>query len=150
MGTQEEIQARMNGRLTIEANRTEGGFSQDIMGSVAYELANIYDTELDTRADRCFVLTAKGADLDRVGADYGIYRRQSSAAVVYLQITGTQNAVINNLVKATYNNLVYTVQEYKVIDSTGVALVKAKCETEGIIGNVDANTITEFVTIMQD
>lgn len=146
MGTQEDIQERINSRLTIDANLLEGGFSQDIIGSVSYELANMQDTEIDTVADRCFVTTAKGDDLDRVGADYGIPRRKISASTVYLEITGEQFAVINQNIKAVFNNLVFTVQEYKKINSTGVATVKAKCETEGVIGNVPANSITQFLT----
>ena len=145
MGTQEDIIQRINQRLTIDANLLEGGFSQDIIGSVAYELANIYDTELGNITDRVFVETATGNDLDKVGADYGITRRQSSASIVYLEIEGIEGAVVNQNVKATYNNLVFTVQEYKVIGSSGVVLVKAQCDTAGSIGNITANTITEFV-----
>ena len=146
MTTQDDIIERINGRLTIDANLLEGGFSQDIIESVAYELANLKDVEIDGIIDRVFVTTAKGEDLDKVGADYGIYRRQDAAAVVYLEIEGSENAVVNSTVKATYNNLVFTVQEYKVIDSTGKVSVKAKCETLGSIGNVPANTITQFLT----
>lgn len=146
MGTQEEIIQRINERLTIDANLLEGGFSQDIIGSVAYELANIYDTELDNIADKVFVETATGEDLDKVGADYGIARRQSSASIVYLEIEGNENAIVNQNIKATYNNLVFTVQEYKVIGSSGKVTVKAQCETSGTIGNVPANSITEFIT----
>lgn len=146
MGTQEDIQERINNRMSMPANLLEGGFSQQIVGSVAYELANIEDTELNNIADRCFVMTAQGDDLDKVGADYEMPRREDVAAYVCLEITGSQGAIINNTVKATYNNLVYTVQEYKVINSSGVALVQARCETTGTIGNVPANTITEFLT----
>ena len=149
MGTQEDIIQRINQRLTIDANLLEGGFSQDIIGSVAYELANIYDTELDNIADKVFVETATGEDLDKVGADYGIARRQSSASIVYLEIQGVEGAIVNQNVKATYNNLVFTVQEYKVIGSNGKVTVKAQCETLGTIGNVAANTITEFLTTYQ-
>lgn len=145
MGTQEDIIQRINERLTIDANLLEGGFSQDIIGSVAYELANIYDTEMSNITDKVFVDTATGSDLDKVGADYGITRRQSSASIVYLEIEGIEGAVVNQNVKATYNNLVFTVQEYKVIGSSGTVLVKAQCDTTGSIGNVAANTITEFV-----
>ena len=128
----------------MSTNRTEGGFSQDIIGSVAYELANIYDTELNNIADKSFVATATGDDLDRVASDYGMERRQSQKAIVYLQITGTVGAIVNQNVKATYNNLVYTVTELKQVGSGGTVLVKAQCETSGSIGNVEANTITQF------
>lgn len=144
MGTQEDIITRINNRLTMSANRTEGGFSQDIIGSVAYELANVYDTELDNIANKCFVATATGEDLDRVVSDYGITRRQSQKAIVNLQITGTVGAVVNQNVKAIYNNLVYTVTELKQIGSTGIVTVKAECDTTGSVGNVEANTITQF------
>ena len=146
MTVQEEIIKRISERLKIEANLLEGGFAQDIIGSISYELANITETELNRIADRAFVTTAEGEDLDRVGADYGIERRQDAAAIVYLDIEGDEFAVINQNVKAVYNNLVFTVQEYKKINSSGVARVKAKCETLGVIGNVPANTITEFLT----
>lgn len=147
MGTQEEIQERINERLEIPANLLEGGFSQQIIGSVAYELANVEDTELDKIADKCFVTTAHTMeDLEKCGADYGIPARKKQSATVYLEITGDQFAVINQNVKAIYNNLIYTVQEYKKINSSGVARVKAKCETKGIIGNVPANSINKFLT----
>jgi len=146
MTVQEEIIRRISERLKIEANLLEGGFAQDIIGSVSYELANITETELNRIADKAFVTTAEGEDLDRVGSDYGIERRQDDPAIVYLEITGDEFAIINQNVKAIYNNLVYTVQEYKKINSSGVALVKAKCETLGTIGNVPANTITQFLT----
>lgn len=146
MTVQEEIIKRISERLKIEANLLEGGFAQDIIGSVSYELANITETELNRIADKAFVTTAEGEDLDRVGADYGIERRQDASAIVYLDIEGDEFAVINQNVKAVYNNLVFTVQEYKKINSSGVARVKAKCETLGTIGNVPANTITQFLT----
>ena len=149
MGTQEEIIQRINERLTIDANLLEGGFSQDIIGSVAYELANIKDVDLNVIADRVFVKTATGEWLDKVGADYGLPRRESAAAYVYLEIEGVDGATVNQTVKAVYNNLIFTVQEYKKIGSTGKVSVKAKCETEGVIGNVAANTITEFLTTYQ-
>lgn len=146
MTVQEEIIKRISERLQIDANLLEGGFAQDIIGSISYELANITETELNRIADKAFVTTAQGEDLDRVGADYGIERRQDAAAIVYLEITGDEFAVINQNVKAIYNNLVYTVQEYKKINSSGVARVKAKCDTLGVIGNVPADTITQFLT----
>ena len=146
MAVQDEIIKRINERLQIEANLLEGGFAQDIIGSISYELANITETELNKIADKAFVATAQGEDLDLVGKDYGIERREETASIVYLQIEGEEQAVINTNVKAIYNNLVYTVQEYKKIGPSGIALVKAKCETIGTIGNVPANTITQFLT----
>lgn len=144
--TQEIIRERINSRITMDANLLEGGFSQDIIGSVAYELANIQDTEIDLIADNCFVATAKNEFLDMVGADYGLPRREDANAIVNLEITGEPYAVINQNVKVIYENLVFTVQEYKKIDSSGVATVRAKCEVKGTVGNIPANTLTKFLT----
>lgn len=146
MGTQEDIITRINDRLTISANKTEGGFSQDIIGSVAYELANIYDTELENIANKTFVSTAPTMeDLDRVAADYGMKHKQTTNAVVYLEITGVQGTIVNQNIKATYNDIVFTVTELATIGATGKVVVRAQCDTAGSVGNVDADTITEFV-----
>jgi uncharacterized phage protein gp47/JayE len=151
MGTQEDIIQRINGRLTIPANLLEGGFSQDIIGSVAYEIANIEDTEINGLIEKSFVTTAPTMeDLTRVAADYGFEPRTKTNAIVYLEITGNNGATVNNTVKAVYENLIFTVQEYGVIGSSGKITVKAKCETAGSIGNVPANTITEFLTVYEE
>lgn len=149
MNTQEEIQERITNRLTIEANKVEGGFAQDIIQDVAYEFANVHKTELTGLIERAFVKTAQNEDLDNLGADYGIPRREAKEATVYLKIIGDEFAIINQDVKAVYNNLVFTVQEFKKINSSGVALVRATCDTKGVIGNVEANTITQFLTDYQ-
>lgn len=150
MSTQDDIIQRINGRLTMPANLLEGGFSQDIIGSVAYELANITDTEINGLIEKSFVTTAPTMeDLTRVAADYGFAPRTKTQAVVYLEITGNNGAVVNNSVKAVYENLIFTVQEYGVIGSSGKITVKAQCETAGSIGNVPANTITEFLTVYE-
>lgn len=146
MALEQEIIDRINARLTIEANKLEGGFSQDIIGSVAYELANITEVDLPQTLQNAFVKTAQGEKLFEVGADYGFYQKKATSAIVYLDIEGDVGAQINTNVKATYNNLVFQVTEYKVIPANGIVTVKAQCTTKGVIGNVDANTITEFVT----
>ena len=64
MTVQEEIIKRISERLKIEANLLEGGFAQDIIGSISYELANITETELNRIADRAFVTTAEGEVLE--------------------------------------------------------------------------------------
>ena len=58
--TQETIQQRINDRINMPPNLLEGGFSQQIISSVAYELANIEDTRLNDIADNCFVKNSHG------------------------------------------------------------------------------------------
>lgn len=149
MTTQENIQERITNRLTIEANKTEGGFAQDIIGSVSFELANVYQTEIVNLLDKAFVKTAQGEYLDLLGADYGIPRREAQASIVELEITGDEFSIVNQDVKVVYNNIIFTIQEFKKINSSGVVQVKALCDTKGTIGNVEANTIIEFLTEYQ-
>mgnify|MGYP002519583185 CR=1 FL=1 len=62
-------------------------------------------TDIVNLIDRAFVLTAKGDDLDKLGADYGIPRREAQAAIVNLEITGDEFSIINQDIKAVYNNI---------------------------------------------
>lgn len=146
MALEQEIIDRINGRLTIEANKLEGGFSQDIIGSVAYELANITEVDLPQTLQNAFVKTAQGEKVFEVGADYGFYPKKATQAIVYLEITGDAGSQVNTNIRAKYNNLIFQCAEFKVIPASGIVKVKALCTTKGAIGNVDANTITEFVT----
>ncbi len=147
--SEEEIAEQICSRLTSPANKLEGGFARDIINSVAYELANIENTQIELMLNRAFVTTATGRYLDMVGSDYGIERRESSPSIVELTITGNKGAIVNSSVKAIYNNLIFTIQEYKRIPEDGEVSVKAMCETKGTIGNVPADTITEFITVYE-
>ena len=147
MTVEQDIIDRINSRLKIEANKVEGGFSQDIIESVAYELANIHEVDLPQTLESAFVKTAQGDALYEVGADYGFYPKTATSAIVYLEIHGNVGAEVNTSIKAQYNNLIYQVQEYKVIPESGVVTVKAECLQKGSIGNVEANTIKQFVTL---
>lgn len=144
MTTKDDIQSRINARITNEASLVEGSFSQDIIGAVSYELANIKETQIDTLLDRAFVLTASGDDLDKCGADYGVYRKLDTPAKVEVNITGSVGAVVNSSVKAIYNNLIFTAYRSETIPSGGVLNTIFLCETAGSIGNILANTLTEF------
>lgn len=146
MATQDDIMERINQRLTIEANKLEGGFSQQIIGSVSYEIANIIDVDIPNIIDANFVKTAKGEDLDKVASDYGLYRIEATPANVMLEITGAQGSFVNNSVQAVYDNLVFTVAQSATIGATGKVTVRAVCNVAGTIGNVEPNTITQFTT----
>lgn len=146
MGTQEDIQERINERLTIEANLLEGGFSQDIIGSVAYELANIEDVAIPDIISNGFVATADREHLILKGIEYGLPIREATASTVLLKITGVEGAIVSSDIKAVYNNLTYTVQEFTKIGSSGFVIVEATCDIKGTIGNVSEGVINQFLT----
>lgn len=146
MGLQEIIQERINERLTIVANLLEGGFSQDIIGSVAYELANIQEVQLPDILNNGFVTTADREHLILKGIEYGLPIREATASSVLLKIEGLEGATVSSEVKAVYNNITYTVDDFAKIDETGVVFVNATCDIKGSVGNVAEETITQFLT----
>lgn len=144
MALQDDIIERINQRLTIEANKLEGGFSQDIIGSVAYEFTNIEEVVIPNIIKNSFASTAQGEALDNVFSDYGVERKQATNALVDLRITGVQGTFINESVQALYDNISFTILESGRIGASGVITLRAKCDVVGSIGLVDANTITRF------
>lgn len=145
MGLQEDIQERINSRLTINANLLEGGFSQDIIGSVAYELANVQEVQIPDVISNGFVATADREHLILKGQEYGLPIRKATASTVILRIEGEVGAIVSSDVKAVYNNLTFTVSDFNKIGSSGIILVEAKCDILGSIGNVPENTIDKFL-----
>lgn len=144
MALQDDIIERINQRLIIEANKLEGGFSQDIIGSVAYEFANIEEVVIPNIIKNSFASTAQDEALDNVFSDYGVERKQATNALVDLRITGVQGTFINESVQALYDNISFTILESGRIGASGVITLRAKCDVAGSIGLVDANTITKF------
>ena len=47
MSTKDDYVADMNARLTLDENKMEGTFGQDIINAVGYEMAVQKDTQID-------------------------------------------------------------------------------------------------------
>ncbi len=148
MTTKEDIQTSINSRLTTSPTQIEGGTSQDIIGSVSYEIANIIDTLIEPVLDNAFVKTADEEHLKIRGEEVGVYRKNATCAIVYAKITGAlPNTIITTELKAkTENNIVFRNFETSITDENGEATIKMICLEKGTIGNIEANSLNEFYT----
>lgn len=144
--SQEDILQSMNSRLTLGENKTEGTFGQDILASVAYELDKTEETKINTLLDRAFALTAKGEDLDRVGADNDVIRKEAQAATVTVTITGNKDIVVTSGLQISYADLIFTCLENKQIPESGTVDVEFQCDTPGTVGNVPEGAQFDFVS----
>ena len=144
--SQEDILQSMNSRLTLGENKTEGTFGQDILASVAYELDKTEETKINTLLDRAFALTAKGEDLDRVGADNDVIRKPAQAAKVTVTVTGNKDIIVTSGLQISYADLIFKSLETKQIPEGGTVDVEFQCETAGTVGNIPAGAQFDFVS----
>lgn len=141
----EDILNSMNSRLTLAENKTEGTFGQDILESVSYELDRTEELKVNTLLDRAFATTARGEDLDRVGADNDVDRKQATQAVVSVKVTGNQDQAVTQGLQITYADLLFTCLDDAIIPAAGYVDVEFRCDTAGSVGNVPDGVEFDFV-----
>ena len=144
MSSMDDYVAGMNARLTLDENKMEGTFGQDIIQSVGYEMGVQKDTQIDPMIDRAFVSTADDEDLDLAGADNGLPRKEATHAQVLVRVSGLENQVVSSSVKISYSDVVFTAAEAKNIPAAGYVDVYFRCDTAGVIGNVANGTEFTF------
>lgn len=133
---------RMCGGLQNPANKLEGGFCMDNLQAVAEELARLDLMEVKPIPDRLLLDTAEGEYLDRKALDYNETRNPAEAAVGNLQFTGEPGTAIPSGTEVLYGSLVFETTAAAQISAEGFCEVGARCQTDGTVGNVAANTIT--------
>lgn len=144
MSSMDNYIAGMNARLTLNENKMEGTFGQDIIQSVGYEMGVQKDTQIDPMIDRAFVSTANGEDLDLAGADNGLPRKEATHSQVLVRVSGNKDQVVTSSVKISYGDIVFTSIETSTIPAAGYVDVYFQCDTAGIIGNVVSGTEFSF------
>ncbi len=141
--TQQEIYARMRAGLPDGASAIEGTFNGNNLLTVANELARIYSQEIDPILPRAFATSADEEDLDRIGKDIGLPRKEATCAEVMVTIQGEPGWYSDILVAA--DSIVFQTGDFQIGES-GSAEVRAACLTAGGIGNVQPGTIRDIKT----
>lgn len=142
--TSKNIFERMKNNLPDNgASAIEGTFTGNNLLAVSNELGRIYSQDIDTLLPRGFALTASGEDLDRVGSDEGIFRKEATYAETIVTISGTPGRYSGIWVGA--DNIRFLLDDF-VIGTSGTADVRAVCQIPGMAGNVPAGTIKEIKT----
>lgn len=144
MSSKDDYVADMNAQLTLDENKMEGTFGQDIINTVGYEMAVQKDTQIDPMIDRAFVTTATGEDLDLAGADNGLPRKEATYAQVLVRVSGLEDQVVSSSVKISYGEVVFTAMEAKTIPAAGYIDVYFQCNNAGSVGNVANGTVFTF------
>lgn len=146
--TVERILERMRGRIRTEASTMEGSFTYDNLASVANELARFYDMEVGRLLDRSHLDTAKGEDLDRLGAgEHGVARIQATyeEAVFLMQgVPGTEISSAVGVQPEDGDAVFYVSGSYRIPDG-GSVLVNARARQPGSGKRIFAGTKLKFL-----
>lgn len=129
--TYENILNDMLNKVTSDVDKREGSIIYDALAPVAFQLAQNYFM-LNNFIDLVFGDTAVGEYLDRVVADFGIKRKQSTKAIRKIITTG----VVGIGTRWGIEDTTYTVTE-KVSDTIYTAI----CNQLGTIGNQYSGTL---------
>ena len=137
------IFSRMKERLPDGALAIEGTFTGNNLLTVADELARMYSQDIDTLLPRAFADSAQGSDLDSIGEDIGVVRKPATCAEAMVTVFGEPGSYTGILAAA--DNLLFWLDDF-TIDASGMAVVRAVCQTPGQAGNVPAGAIRAIRT----
>lgn len=124
--TFEELIKRALEKVPNDMDKREGSIMHMALAPACFELAEVY-MQLMYTADRTYVDTSAGADLDKCCADMGIYRKQATQAIR----KGVFNVEVSIGSRFGLEDTTYCVVE-KIKDFE----YKLECEQLGRIGNI--------------
>lgn len=139
----QEIYKRMRDGLPDGETAIEGTFSGNNLLAVSNELARTYSQEIEPMLPRAFAVSAEEEDLDRIGSDINIIRKEATCAEVTVVLQGEPGWYSDILVAA--DSILFRTQDFQIGES-GSAEVRAVCQTSGSIGNVKAGTVRDIKT----
>lgn len=126
------------------AAAVEGSFNGDMLTANSIEFAKAYN-EMNLIIEAAFANTSWGDYLTMRAAEFGVIRKEATAAIVDLKIKGTAGSkIIKNSLFATASDIRFYTLNDAVISNNGYIITQAQCNIVGTSGNVDANTITKI------
>ncbi|WP_434777700.1 baseplate J/gp47 family protein [Neisseria sp. Ec49-e6-T10] len=93
-----------------------------------------------------FASTADKENLELHAADYGLYLKPATFASGEAKFTGAVGAIVPIGTLLQKDSLFYVTSEQVIIDGTGQIIVHVVCQTAGIIGNQEENTLVQLVS----
>lgn len=125
-----------------DVSMVEGTFSFDTLAANAKEFEKAY-AEMDLIVDAAFPRTSWGKYLDYLAEELaGLERRDATAAIVVLTISGTAGATVpKGSLFATENGVNFATDDDAVLQDSGMAEVNATAQEAGAGGNVAAGAI---------
>ncbi len=99
------------------------------------------------RALQTLAISASGADLDRIGNEYSVARKPAEAAVLTIQLPGTNGTVIPATIDYVGDsNKVRYFPESSVTVTGGYATSNVTAEVTGVVGNLQVSDIMTIST----
>lgn len=146
-GSTEEIHERMIALLPADIDISAGGHPWNFTIAPALVISELYEFVLPELLMLASPQTAYDEFLDTYAKDRGLTRKEATAAIGEITITGTANTVIppgTVFSTAAVNDepsVDYITLEAATIPESGSVTIPIECTQTGIIGNTAANTI---------
>lgn len=146
--TDYNIRKEMIDKVTAPVSKTEGTLIYDALSPVANGFAKQY-MELDSILLKGFIQSTYEEWLNKKASEFGVYRKQPTKAIGKLKITGLANKVISKgLIASTVDKKQFITTETIRLSAQGEGISKIEAYEAGLDYNVEANTITEIVTVV--
>ena len=128
-----------NGQSTIE-----GSFNSDMLTANAVEFEQAY-AEMQQMIQANFATTSWGGYLTSRAAEYGVVRKEATAATGIINLVGTAGAmIIQGSLFATSQGVNFYTTAFATIGADGTASINIQSSSTGIVGNVAAGLITKI------
>lgn len=139
--TYEAIKERILKGITINVDKREGSFINDMISPLAVELTRAY-IEFDNIINIAFVVDSYGEYLDKKVNEFGVTRKEGVKASGLVKIRGVEGTLIPKGTIAVSDGLRF-VLEAGVITG-GITEVRAEAQEVGKAYNVLSNTINKL------
>lgn len=143
----ETILARLLAAVDDRYDKTPGSFFYDTQKPFTLEAEKLYAL-IETVADRAFVSTATGPDLDEKVMEAGLTRLPPTAASGTVTISGMEGTRITAGIKVKSDELLFTITESGSIPASGSLVLCAVCDQTGEAGNVPAGSVTSLAVMV--
>lgn len=147
--TADDIHKRMLEKVPRGINTTEGDFFWDCTRPTAEEKAKLIQLQMQNILKLAFPQFSYGEYLKYLGECNSVFENLATKSIGILKIEGKNGTVIEKgkIVSTTgEKSIEFEFTETKVINSTEIVYVNAKCISAGSLGNVLPGTINVLVT----
>jgi len=128
-----------NGQSTVE-----GSFNSDMLTANAVEFEQAY-AEMQQMIQANFATTSWGDYLTSRASEYGVVRKEATAATGIINIMGTAGStIIQGSLFATNQGVDFYTTAFATIGADGTASINIQCSASGTVGNVAAGLITKI------
>lgn len=138
--------ANLESNLNQQAPLNNRAFLRVLSAMEAVFATSLYKYGVE-RALQNLALTATGEDLDRLGAEVGVFRKPAESAVLQIQLPGTNGTIIPVTVDfiGDSNGVRYFPDASSTVAS-GFAVIDVTAQSTGVVGNLNNGDTMSIAT----